>query len=62
MKALKRGWRVCRALMNIYAVGVITAIVGIFSNEEAKEKMVSLLSDQFGELQLAWRDFRHPAN
>lgn len=59
---IKRTWRVCRALLVVFAAGMLTGMVGIFSNENAKEKMVSLLSGELHELNLAWQDLRQSAN
>lgn len=62
MKTLKRLWRVCHALLNIFALGELVGIVGIFSNTQATEKLTGMLAGEIDELRLAWHDLRHAEN
>lgn len=62
MKTLKRLWRVCHALLNIFALGELVGIVGIFSNTDLTEKLVGMLSEELSKLRLTWQELRHPSN
>lgn len=62
MKTVKRLWRVIQTALTIFALGELVAIVGIFSNTGATEKLVGMLSEEIGNLRSAWQELRHVEN